>query len=416
MKPKTLITATVAAAALALSGLSTIPHAITYDLNGGTANNLPERASFWQRVELPGATKMHEIFSGWTDADGESRSELSFITGDIALRANYLPEYYAVQLTNDAGEVIATTMRKYGQVTDIMAVDVNSLIAEHPYENLVGWSNNGSEAITTITSESASNVTLTPVFEPKQYSITYELNGGTNADNPASYRWNTGVDSFADPSREGYTFTGWYSDADCSTPISSISHDTHEDVTLYAGWEAVQAPVTPAYTGSAGYVPAVGGSAWTPSPAGVVDPNNYIYIPAIGYKMSFQRDHVADSPVLGMLYDAHIGYEVVDTGEDDLSVVDYGSILAYGDHNSDGLGPICTLAVGSPVYLTMNGVTSVYHVSEKYECDGQFGEGDNSRPRGYNATFSELGIMQRNSLLVRCCTYDNTGNYVVFCR
>lgn len=43
-----------------------------------------------------------------------------------------------------------------------------------------------------------------------------------------------------DPVKEGYVFTGWYSDRDC-TKAFDISKDTvNESITLYSGWDKAE--------------------------------------------------------------------------------------------------------------------------------------------------------------------------------
>ena len=47
----------------------------------------------------------------------------------------------------------------------------------------------------------------------ESYTITYELDGGTNApENPAGYNVETGTITLKDPAKAGYTFAGWYKD------------------------------------------------------------------------------------------------------------------------------------------------------------------------------------------------------------
>ena len=42
------------------------------------------------------------------------------------------------------------------------------------------------------------------------------------------------------PTREGYTFTGWYEDPTCFN-LWDMENDTVEsDMTLYAGWEKLE--------------------------------------------------------------------------------------------------------------------------------------------------------------------------------
>ena len=70
-----------------------------------------------------------------------------------------------------------------------------------------------------------------------EFNIQYNLDGGTNASsNPSSYRYGTGVASFATPTKAGYKFDGWYTDAGFTKKITSIAKDVRGDYTLYAKW------------------------------------------------------------------------------------------------------------------------------------------------------------------------------------
>lgn len=68
----------------------------------------------------------------------------------------------------------------------------------------------------------------------KKSSITYVLNGGTHTEkNPSSYIEGEGTE-LSSAFRSGYTFDGWYSDADFNTPVTAISDTQTGDITLYA--------------------------------------------------------------------------------------------------------------------------------------------------------------------------------------
>ena len=52
----------------------------------------------------------------------------------------------------------------------------------------------------------------------------------------------------ADPTKEGYTFTGWFTDEDCTNAydFDTVVDDTKSEFTLYAGWKTAEpSPVTP---------------------------------------------------------------------------------------------------------------------------------------------------------------------------
>ncbi len=68
--------------------------------------------------------------------------------------------------------------------------------------------------------------------------IEYELNGGKNNDaNPIGYQRLLPV-TFAEPTKEGYTFAGWYTTADFAdgTEITGTTATTEGDLTVYAKW------------------------------------------------------------------------------------------------------------------------------------------------------------------------------------
>ena len=53
------------------------------------------------------------------------------------------------------------------------------------------------------------NITLTAKWTVNQYAITYDLNGGTAEGNPDTYTVETDSFTLKNPTRPGYTFTGW---------------------------------------------------------------------------------------------------------------------------------------------------------------------------------------------------------------
>lgn len=75
---------------------------------------------------------------------------------------------------------------------------------------------------------------------PQSYSITYNVNDGINhSANPTSYMAGSGAIVLQDPSREGYRFMGWYTDVDCTAPITEIPAGAAQNYVLYAKWQAV---------------------------------------------------------------------------------------------------------------------------------------------------------------------------------
>jgi len=69
-----------------------------------------------------------------------------------------------------------------------------------------------------------------------EYSINYELDGGTNGNNPSVYDVTSNI-TLTNPTKEGYTFMGWYDNAEFSGNIETvIVLGTIGNLTLYAKW------------------------------------------------------------------------------------------------------------------------------------------------------------------------------------
>ena len=75
----------------------------------------------------------------------------------------------------------------------------------------------------------------------ESYTITYELDGGTNApENPAGYNVETETITLKDPAKAGYTFEGWYRTEDFTgNAVTEIVQGSTGDITLYAKWEQI---------------------------------------------------------------------------------------------------------------------------------------------------------------------------------
>ena len=104
-----------------------------------------------------------------------------------------------------------------------------------------GWYNDAdfTTRVTSIPITQRGPVVLYAKFTANNYNIFYELDGGSNGEgNPDSYTYGIGVASFADAEKEGYTFEGWYSDADFTTRVTSIPITQVGLVELYAKFTA----------------------------------------------------------------------------------------------------------------------------------------------------------------------------------
>ena len=110
-----------------------------------------------------------------------------------------------------------------------------------------GWYKDGefTTQVTEIIKGSTGNITLYAKWELVNYTIIYELDGGTNVpENPASYNVETETITLKDPVKTGYTFGGWYKDGEFTTQVTEITQGTTGNITLYAKWELVSYTIT----------------------------------------------------------------------------------------------------------------------------------------------------------------------------
>ena len=103
----------------------------------------------------------------------------------------------------------------------------------------VGWYDNENftgESITEISAGTMGDVTLYAKWNALDYRISYELNGGTNAENPDGYDVSDLPVSLHAPSRTGYIFKGWYMG---ENRVLAIPVGTTGNVVVSAKWEPI---------------------------------------------------------------------------------------------------------------------------------------------------------------------------------
>ena len=78
-------------------------------------------------------------------------------------------------------------------------------------------------------------MTLYAKWTPTEYTITYNLDGGTNSpNNPAKFTIESPDIVFEPATKEGYTFDGWYTSNAYTTEMTGIESGTHTNKNTYA--------------------------------------------------------------------------------------------------------------------------------------------------------------------------------------
>lgn len=90
--------------------------------------------------------------------------------------------------------------------------------------------------VLTVNVQIGSFETAKAYYKRNNYTVNYELNGGKNdSNNPTSYRFGDEI-KLVDAQKEGYIFTGWFTDKECTSKLEQISSSTYGNLTLYAGF------------------------------------------------------------------------------------------------------------------------------------------------------------------------------------
>ena len=98
-------------------------------------------------------------------------------------------------------------------------------------------------AVTTASSYTFENVTsnhtIVAKFSPISYTISYNLDGGTVSGNPTTYTVESNAITLNNPTKDGYTFTGW-TGSNGTTPSTTVTipKGSTGDRTYTANWES----------------------------------------------------------------------------------------------------------------------------------------------------------------------------------
>lgn len=158
-------------------------YALTVNLNGGNGGTIGGDYAENDRIPIDAGTKANYSFNGWTSSNGG---------------------------TFDNASSASTTFTMPGNDTTITA----------------NWTYNGGGDTT------------------DYYTLTFNTNSGSAISSITRAEYTT-IDltlSRYIPTREGYEFTGWYSDAGLTNKITSIR--LTKNTTIYAGWEDKTNPNT----------------------------------------------------------------------------------------------------------------------------------------------------------------------------
>lgn len=222
-----------------------VVYSIDVDLNGGYFNSdTKDNYTIYDRVNLGTPYQSGYTFIGWTGTDLTEPTMNVTIepgsVGDRSYQANWRANTYTITFDPNGGSVENTTL-------DVTYDSAYTLpVPTKTGYTFAGWYQNGCRYEDGIWNYTQ-GVTLTASWVANSYNVTFEnlkknvilVTFDENYDwAPTTTFWLNDGDLlyYPDvPTRDGYVFTGWYTDADC-TQRYSFSGTITENMTLYAGW------------------------------------------------------------------------------------------------------------------------------------------------------------------------------------
>ena len=198
-----------------------------------------------ETLYLYDATKRGNSFGGWYSNDSftsDTKIISPFVAPNNAMTVyvKWIPNIYNISYNVLDGATNANpNTYTYGTTTVLSD-------AEKTGYEFLGWYTDDvySNQITEIGSDEIDDKVLFGKFEPKVYSMIYNLNGGVNNDkNPSTYTTDAEVRLY-NPTRDGYDFGGWYYDSSFNNSVNSPFIAPPENTTVYARWTAKTYSIT----------------------------------------------------------------------------------------------------------------------------------------------------------------------------
>lgn len=226
-------------------------HSITYHDNSETDI---EYYTITDNTFAPkAAEKVGYTFDGWYDGEGEDANQITSIDAtlmqDLELYARWSIVNYTISYNLDEGVVDGTNPTTYNVETDTFTL----INPTKPHYGFLGWTWEGQTTpsnIATITKGTTGNLHFVANFDANSYSINYKdkndeaFSGVFAGAYPTIHKFNQ-TTTLTTPTKEGYTFNGWFVEMDCEgDPITQIDANIESDTTLFAKWTINQYTLT----------------------------------------------------------------------------------------------------------------------------------------------------------------------------
>lgn len=231
-------------------GAKRTKYTVTYDLDGG--ENDDDNPNYYYNtsdtITLKNPSKKGYTFDGWYKNKAMTQKITSIpkgSEGNLKLYAKWLVNHYTIEFSGNGATSGSMASMKDCEYDSIYTLSKNKF--ERSGYKFAGWNTkkDGSgtaysnrEDVENLSAKDGKVITLYAQWTKSMYTITYQLNGGTQSEkNPTKYDVNTKTFTLKKPTRKGYTFEGWYKESTFKTEVTKIEKGTTGNLKLYAKWK-----------------------------------------------------------------------------------------------------------------------------------------------------------------------------------
>ena len=219
-----------------------LTYTITFDSLGGELINSEETivAKYGDTIVLPEAERENFIFTGWYTGFGINDGKFTSttpVTKNIVLYAGWEAEQsFTVYFHTNGGSTIETI--QYQNNTSVASLPSPSKIDYAFY----GWYyDEGLAQRVTYPFTISKDLDLYAKWVDAYYEISFDTMGGLAIDSE-SYIAGTELTELPTPSKNYYSFAGWYLDSGYVAP-ATLPFELHENMTLYAKWNTTNSTI-----------------------------------------------------------------------------------------------------------------------------------------------------------------------------
>ena len=194
-------------------------YTITFDTDGGSKID-PITQNYGTAIIAPKApTKTGYTFDGW-----DKTIPTTMPAEDVTVTATWKINQYTITFDTDGGSAVKSITQDYGTAITAPAAPTKTGYT------FTGWDMEIPKTMP------AGDMTIKAQWKINQYTITFDTDGGS-AVKSITQDYGTTIAKPTDPTKTGYTFAGWYTDAACTNAWNFGSNMLADhDMTLYARW------------------------------------------------------------------------------------------------------------------------------------------------------------------------------------